>query len=146
MNKKALVVISFGSTFDETRRLDIGGIEAALATALPDYDQYRSFTSKIIRKRLASRGIFIDDTEAVLIKLQELGYEEVLLQPTHLLHGEEFEHKVQGAIHALLQENHHQSAPYLEPKRLQTRRQGYFRAASCAQGGGGSYPYGARHS
>ena len=94
MNKKALVVISFGSTFDETRRLDIGGIEAALATALPDYDQYRSFTSKIIRKRLASRGIFIDDTEAVLTKLQELGYEEVLLQPTHLLHGEEFEQKV----------------------------------------------------
>ena len=94
MNKKALVVISFGSTFDDTRKLDIGGIEGALATAFPDYDQYRAFTSKIIRKRLASRGIFIDDTEAVLTKLQKLGYEEVLLQPTHLLHGEEFEQKI----------------------------------------------------
>ena len=66
MNKKALVVISFGSTFDETRKLDIGGIEAALATAFPDFDQYRAFTSNIIRKRLAARGIIVDAVEATL--------------------------------------------------------------------------------
>ena len=93
-NKKALVVISFGSTFDETRKKDIGGIEATLATALPDFDQYRAFTSNIIRKRLAARGIFVDDTEAILHKLALAGYEEVVLQPTHLLHGEEFEQKI----------------------------------------------------
>ena len=93
-NKKALIVISFGSTFDETRKRDIGGIEAALATALPDFDQYRAFTSGIIRKRLAARGIFIDDVEALLPKLATAGYEEVLLAPTHLLHGEEFEQKI----------------------------------------------------
>ena len=94
MNKKALVVISFGSTFDDTRKLDIGGIEGALATAFPDYDQYRAFTSSIIRKRLAARGILVDDTEAILHKLATAGYEEILLQPTHLLHGEEFEQKI----------------------------------------------------
>ena len=44
-SKKALVVISFGSTFDETRTHDIGGIEQALAAAFPAYDQYRAFTS-----------------------------------------------------------------------------------------------------
>ena len=48
-SKKALVVISFGSTFDETRTHDIGGIEQALAAAFPAYDQYRAFTSAIIR-------------------------------------------------------------------------------------------------
>ena len=60
-NKKAIVVISFGSTFDDTRTKDIGGIEAAIANAFPAYDQYRAFTSNIIRKRLAARGIMIDD-------------------------------------------------------------------------------------
>ena len=94
MNTKALVVISFGSTFDETRKLDIGGIEGALATAFPDHDQYRAFTSSIIRKRLAARGILVDDPEAILHKLSAAGYEEILLQPTHLLHGEEFEQKI----------------------------------------------------
>ena len=93
-SKKALVVISFGSTFDETRTHDIGGIEQALAAAFPAYDQYRAFTSVIVRKRLAERGINIDDTETVLQKLLAAGYEEVILQPTHLLHGEEFEQKV----------------------------------------------------
>ena len=52
-NKKAMVVISFGSTFDETRTHDIGGIEQALAAAFPAYDHFRAFTSVIIRKRLA---------------------------------------------------------------------------------------------
>ena len=94
MNTKALVVISFGSTFDDTRKLDIGGIEGALATAFPDHDQYRAFTSSIIRKRLAARGILVDDPEAILHKLSAAGYEEILLQPTHLLHGEEFEQKI----------------------------------------------------
>ena len=94
MNKKALVVISFGSTFDDTRKKDIGGIEAALATAFPAFDQYRAFTSNIIRKRLSARGILIDDVETVLHKLAQSGYEEVVLQPTHLLHGEEFEQKI----------------------------------------------------
>lgn len=94
MSKKALVVISFGSTFADTRVHDIGGIEQALATAFPAYDQFRAFTSNIIRKRLNERGLCIDDTTTVLEKLKEQGYEEVILQPTHLLHGEEFEQKI----------------------------------------------------
>ena len=73
MNQKALVVISFGSTFDDTRKKDIGGIEAALATAFPAFDQYRAFTSNIIRKRLSARGILIDDVETVLRKLAQAG-------------------------------------------------------------------------
>lgn len=93
-NKKALVVISFGSTFDDTRISDIGGIEQALANAFPSFDQYRAFTSNIIRKRLGERGIKVDDPETVLLQLKDKGYAEVILQPTHLLHGEEFEQKI----------------------------------------------------
>ncbi len=94
MNKKALVVISFGSTFDDTRLRDIGGIEQALADAFPAYDLYRAFTSNIVRRRLAERGVIVDDPASVLDKLKAAGYDEVVLQPTHLLHGEEFEQKI----------------------------------------------------
>lgn len=93
-NTKALVVISFGSTFAETRTHDIGGIEQALAEAFPTYDQYRAFTSAIVRKRLVEQGINVNSVEETLELLKEKGYEEILLQPTHLLHGEEFEHKI----------------------------------------------------
>lgn len=93
-SKKALVVISFGSTFNETRTQDIGGIEQALAAAFSAYDHYRAFTSNIIRKRLAERGIKVDDPATVLERLEQQGYEEIVLQPTHLLHGEEFEQKI----------------------------------------------------
>lgn len=93
-NKKAMLVISFGSTFDDTRTKDIGGIEQAMAAAFPAYDQYRAFTSNIIRKRLGERGIMVDDADTALAKLAAAGYTEVLVQPTHLLHGEEFEQKV----------------------------------------------------
>lgn len=93
-NTKAIVVISFGSTFAETRKHDIGGIEQAIANAFPEYDQYRAFTSAIVRKRLADQAIYVKDLDETLQQLQRLGYTEILLQPTHLLHGEEFEQKV----------------------------------------------------
>ncbi|MDY4920392.1 MAG: sirohydrochlorin cobaltochelatase [Phascolarctobacterium sp.] len=93
-NNKALVVISFGSTFDETRTLDIGGIEKALTQALPTHDFFRAYTSRIVRRKLAERGIIVDDIETVLNQLLATGYKEVHLQPTHLLHGEEFEQKI----------------------------------------------------
>lgn len=98
MAQKALVVISFGSTFDESRVKDIGGIEQALAAAFPAYDQFRAFTSVIIRRRLAERGIEVQSVEQVLAKLREQHYAEVILQPTHLLHGEEFEQKILALV------------------------------------------------
>ncbi|MDO4178099.1 MAG: sirohydrochlorin cobaltochelatase [Phascolarctobacterium sp.] len=95
-SKKALIVISFGSTFTETRLQDIGGIEQCLAEAFPAYEKFRAFTSNIIRKRLAEKGLVIADPESILKKLVANGYEEVILQPTHLLHGEEFEQKIEA--------------------------------------------------
>lgn len=93
-NTKALVVVSFGSTFAETRKHDIGSIEQAIANAFPEYDQYRAFTSAIVRKRLLEQGITVSNLEETLELLQQQGYEEIILQPTHLLHGEEFEQKI----------------------------------------------------
>jgi len=93
-NTKAIIVASFGSTFDETRKHDIGGIEKAIADAFPAYDQYRAFSSETVRKRLGERGIKINNIEETLELLLARKYEEVILQPTHLLHGEEFEKKI----------------------------------------------------
>ena len=92
--KQAFITISFGSTFSETRIHDIGGIENALQQAFPNYDHYSTYTSGIVRKRLAEQNIIIDDPETLLNKLLQQGYQQIIIQPTHLLLGEEFQQKI----------------------------------------------------
>ncbi len=97
--EKALVVVSFGTTFKETRELDVEGVEKALAAAFPDREFRRAFTSKIVMKRLWDNdGIKVDDLEAVLAKLLKEGYKDILIQPTHLTPGEEIANKVLPAV------------------------------------------------
>lgn len=94
-NDKAVVVVSFGSTFDDTRTKDIGGIEEAISKAFPNRDFKRAFTSYIIMERLEkNKGIKVKDLETTLQDLKKAGYKDILVQPTHLLHGEEYEKKV----------------------------------------------------
>ena len=98
-NDKAVVVVSFGSTFDDTRTKDIGGIEEAVAKAFPNRDFKRAFTSYIIMERLEkNKGIKVNDLPATLKELKKAGYKDILVQPTHLLHGEEYEHKVLSTV------------------------------------------------
>ena len=92
-NDKAVVVVSFGSTFDDTRTKDISGIEEAVAKAFTNRDINRAFTSYIIMERLEkNKGIKVNDLPATLKELKKAGYKDILVQPTHLLHGEEYEH------------------------------------------------------
>ena len=93
-NDKAVVVVSFGSTFDDTRTKDIGGIEEAVAKAFPNRDFKRAFTSYIMERLEKNKGIKVNDLPATLKELKKAGYKDILVQPTHLLHGEEYEHKV----------------------------------------------------
>lgn len=94
-SKKALVVVSFGTTFPEARTNDIEGIENALKKAFPDRDFRRAFTSKIVMKRmLENQKIAVNDLQATLVQLKKDGYNDILIQPTHLIHGEEYEVKV----------------------------------------------------
>ena len=97
--KKALVVVSFGTTFAEARTNDIEGIENALKKAFPDREFRRAFTSKIVMKRmLENQQIKVDDLATTLSKLQKEGYQDILVQPTHLIHGEEYEAKVLATV------------------------------------------------
>ncbi|MEG1412169.1 MAG: sirohydrochlorin cobaltochelatase [Acidaminococcaceae bacterium] len=96
---KAIVAVSFGTTFDEARTNDIGGIENALKAAFPNRDFYRAFTSYIVMERLEkNKGIKVQDLPNVLEQLKKDGYKDILIQPTHLLHGEEFEIKVMPTV------------------------------------------------
>ena len=98
MAEKALVVISFGTSYTETCNRTIGAIEKDLTEAFPDRDFYRAWTSSIIRSKLRERdGIAIFSPEEVLDRLLEEGVRDLLIQPTHILAGTEFE-KILSAL------------------------------------------------
>ena len=89
---KALLMVSFGTSYPETLEKNISRIEAALAAALPDRTLFRAFTSGMILRKLARRdGVQIDNVDQALERLAREGYEDVLLQPTHILNGEEYD-------------------------------------------------------
>lgn len=91
MSKKALMIVSFGTSFDEAMPA-IVNIEQTCREAFPDYDFYRAFTSgMIIRKLKKTKNVTIDNPQEVMEKLAAQGYEEVLCQPTHIINGMEYE-------------------------------------------------------
>lgn len=92
MSKKALLVISFGTSYPETRKKTIEATEDLLKEAYPDHDFYRAFTSKVIVRKLKKRDdLFIDSPKEALQKLKAAGYNEVICQTTHIINGHEYE-------------------------------------------------------
>jgi sirohydrochlorin cobaltochelatase len=98
--KKAIVVVSFGTTFPEERKESIEAVENKIRASFPDYEVRRAFTSKIVMKRIAeNENIQIDSLEQALEKLSKEGYTEVVVQSTHLTPGEEYDNKVVNVVH-----------------------------------------------
>lgn len=90
--KKAILVVSFGSTYEETRKKNIESTENKIRSAFPGYDVFRAFTSRMVIRRLAERdGIRVDTEKQALERLQAAGYQEVYVQPLHIVAGEEYE-------------------------------------------------------
>ena len=88
--KKALLVVSFGTSLPETRERTIFALEYSLARAFPERKFYRAWTSGIIRKKiLKTEGLAIDSVHSALDQIVADGVEDLLVQPTHLLDGEE---------------------------------------------------------
>ena len=86
-----LLVVSFGTSFNDNRRLTIGGIESALAEAFPDWSVRRGFTSQIIIDHVLARdGEVIDNVTEALDRAVENGVKTLVVQPTHLMHGFEY--------------------------------------------------------
>lgn len=89
--KKAILVVSFGTSHLDTLRVTIEKAENQIRDHFNDYDIYRAFTShKIIRKLREKYEIFIDTPEEVMAKLYEDDYEDVIIQPLHIIPGEEY--------------------------------------------------------
>ena len=89
--KRAILVVSFGTSYNDSRRLTIGAIETALAEAFPDWSVRRAFTSQIIIDRVRERdGVEIDNVKAALDRAVDNGVKTLVVQPTHLMDGLEY--------------------------------------------------------
>lgn len=89
---KVILVVSFGTSYNESRSLTIGGIEAAVREAYPDYQVRRAFTSQIIIDKLAARdNLNIDNVDQAMTRMVLDGVKEVIIQPTHIMNGMEYD-------------------------------------------------------
>ena len=92
IGEKELLVVSFGTSFNDSRALDIKGIEDALAAAFPDWSVRRAFTAQIIINHVQARdGEKIDNVEQALDRAVANGVKTLVIQPTHLMHGAEYD-------------------------------------------------------
>ena len=87
----AILVVSFGTSYNDNRDLTIGAVEEAIAKAFPEYEVRRAFTSQIIIDILAEReGLEIDNVEEALDRAVADGVKKLVVQPTHLMNGYEY--------------------------------------------------------
>lgn len=92
IGEKELLVVSFGTSFNDSRAKDIGGIEKAMQKAYPDWSVRRAFTAQIIINHVQARdGEFIDNMEQALDRAVKNGVKTLVLQPTHLMQGAEYD-------------------------------------------------------
>lgn len=91
IGEKELLVVSFGTSYNDNRRLTIGAIEEKIAGNFADYAVRRGFTSQIIIDHLKSRdGVTIDNVGEALDRAVANGVKTLVIQPTHLMHGLEY--------------------------------------------------------
>lgn len=92
IGENELLVVSFGTSYNDSRAADIKGIEDALAEAYPDWSVRRAFTAQIIINHVQARdGEVIDNMEQALDRAVENGVKNLVVQPTHLMHGAEYD-------------------------------------------------------
>ena len=92
IGENELLVVSFGTSFNESRVEDIKGIEDALQNAYPDWSVRRAFTAQIIINHIQARdGEKIDNMEQALERAVANGVKNLIVQPTHLMHGAEYD-------------------------------------------------------
>ena len=97
IGEKELLVVSFGTSFNDSRVADIKGIEDKLAEAYPDWSVRRAFTAQIIINHIQARdGEKIDNMDQALERAVANGVKQLVVQPTHLMHGAEYDEMVEA--------------------------------------------------
>ena len=92
IGEKEILVVSFGTSFNDSRVDDIKGIEDAIQKANPDWSVRRAFTAQIIMNHVQARdGEFIDNMDQALERAVANGVKNLVVQPTHLMHGAEYD-------------------------------------------------------
>ena len=92
IGENELLVVSFGTSFNDSRAEDVKGIEDALAKAYPDWSVRRAFTAQIIINHVEARDDeVIDNMQQALDRAVENGVKNLVVQPTHLMHGAEYD-------------------------------------------------------
>ena len=97
IGENELLVVSFGTSFNDSRAEDIGGVEKAIEEAYPDWSVRRAFTAQIIINHVQARDDEkIDNVEQALDRAVENGVKNLVVQPTHLMHGAEYDELVEA--------------------------------------------------
>ena len=97
IGENELLVVSFGTSFNDSRAEDIKGIEDALAEAYPDWSVRRAFTAQIIINHVEARDDeAIDNMQQALDRAVDNGVKNLVVQPTHLMHGAEYDEMVEA--------------------------------------------------
>ena len=92
IGENELLVVSFGTSFNDSRAEDVKGIEDALAAAYPDWSVRRAFTAQIIINHVQARdNEVIDNMQQALDRAVANGVKNLVVQPTHLMHGAEYD-------------------------------------------------------
>ena len=90
--KKAILSVSFGTSYPDTLLKTIAATEQALADAFPGWEVRRAFTSGMIIRKLRERdGVEIENVTQAMHRLEDEGYTHIAVQSTHVMHGEEYE-------------------------------------------------------
>ena len=96
---KAVLVVSFGTTHEDTRIKTIEAIENDIRAVIGENKLYRAWTSKIIMKRLRERNeLFVDDIKAAMTRIHADGIKEVIVQPTHIINGVENDNMIRDVL------------------------------------------------
>ena len=97
IGENELLVVSFGTSFNDSRAEDVKGIEDALAAAYPDWSVRRAFTAQIIINHVQARdNEVIDNMQQALDRAVANGVKNLVVQPTHLMHGAEYDEMVEA--------------------------------------------------
>ena len=97
IGENELLVVSFGTSFNDSRAEDIKGIEDALQEAYPDWSVRRAFTAQIIINHVQARDDEkIDNMDQALQRAVDNGVKNLVVQPTHLMHGAEYDEMVEA--------------------------------------------------
>ena len=98
IGEKEILVVSFGTSFNDSRTEDIKGIEDAIAAANPDWSVRRAFTAQIIINHVQARdGEKIDNMDQAMQRAVDNGVKQLVIQPTHLMHGAEYDELMAAA-------------------------------------------------